>query len=221
MIIPTIGDIKAGLFDMDGLLFNSETLYRGALWKMAKDRGREFTVLMHREMMGRSSSESMQVVKDAWESLDSIESLIQERDLNVIEIARREIEIMPGADALVRFCMDRELSHAIVTGSNAKVAAAFVEISQIGNGFQFILDGDQVENGKPAPDIYLKAAEMIGSHPENCLVFEDSLNGVKSAVAAGCHVIACPNEFSLDQDFSIADRRVGSLSEIVSYLGML
>lgn len=213
--------IQAVLFDMDGLMFNSEELYKKAIEKMADKRDKNFTNDMHRRMMGRSTAKSLAVLQDSWKINDSIKKLTDERDELVMKIADDEIKIMPGVTDIISWCIDVEIKHAIVTGSNKRVAEHFVKISGVGNKFMFILDGDQVKHGKPDPDIYLKAAKMIGEEPENCVALEDSLNGTISANRAGCIVISCPNEFSLDEDFSIADVVVGSLDELVPYLGFI
>ena len=190
---------------MDGLLCNSEDLYKKAIQQMGEKRGKVFTNELHRAIMGRSSEESVGLIKSNWEINDDLSELIKERDQKVIEIAETEIEIMPGVQEIMTFCLDNHIPHAIVTGSSRQVAEAMVKCSNLLNGFKFILTGNEVEHGKPAPDIYLKAAEMIGVAPEDCLVFEDSLNGAESAKAAGCVVAACPNRFSDTKSFQEFD----------------
>lgn len=220
-MIPRLGEINAVLFDMDGLLFDSEVLYKASLEKMAEARGKAFTREIHKSMMGRSAHESIEVLKTAWELEENVEELLKERDNGVIELAKDSLKIMPGVIELLTFCVNREVKHAIVTGSTRDIATAFIQNAKIPNNFAFILTGNDVEHGKPAPDIYLEGANRIQEEAKNCLVFEDSVNGVVAAKAAGCKVIACPNAYSNRKDFGKADYVVGSLAEITPLLSMI
>lgn len=218
MRVPRIGEIQSVFFDMDGLMFRSEDLYRDTLIEMGETRSREFTIDIHQMMMGKSALESIAVLKKAWDLQESLDDLLLERDQGVIRRTQEYVELMPGIKELISFCKERSVKHAIVTGSTREVAEHLVSVSGLENSFEFILDGSTVLHGKPAPDIYLKAIDLMSATASESLVFEDSMNGVLSAKAAGCRVVACPNEYSTELDFSIADLTVSSLSEVVSYL---
>jgi len=209
------GQIKAVIFDMDGLMFNTETLYRDAIIKMGQAIGKVLDLNLQKKMMGRSNLDSIRVLKEAWSLNEDIEKLRSIRDESVIELSKFRLQKMAGLDELLSAVSKLNLPKAVVTGSQKKVAEHFLSLAHLSNQFAFVLTGDDIVHGKPDPDIYFAAVERFKLQSDSILVFEDSLNGVISAKGAHCVTFAVPNEYSGSDDFSIADATFRSLKEIV------
>lgn len=200
---------------MDGLMFNTETLYRDAIVEMGQTFGKTLDLNLQKKMMGRSNLDSIRVLKEAWMRHEDLEVLRAMRDDAVILLSNERLNKMDGLDELLFAVSKAGLRKAIVTGSQMKVAQHFLSLVQLQNHFEFILTGDEVLRGKPEPDIYIQAVKRLDLRPNEVIVLEDSLNGVQSAKAADCITFAVPNEYSGDDDFSIADRTFSSLKQIV------
>ena len=124
-----------------------------------------------------------------------------------------EVEACPGAPELVEGLRAAKIPMAIATSSRLdSVNKKKVKHERMFQSFQEIVTGDDVENGKPAPDIYLEAAKRLGVHPSECLVFEDALSGAQSGRSAGCHVVAVPDKrMEKDLFLSVSDEIIDDM----------
>ena len=129
--------------------------------------------------------------------------------------------LMAGLFGLLRTIDDRGLIRAVATSNNATCARAALDAIGLHDGFAAVMTGDAVEYGKPAPDIYLAAAEQLGVPPASCLALEDSPYGVQAAKGAGMACIAVPNEMTAELDLSAADWRLPSLTVVAEWLEKL
>lgn len=201
MTLPT-EPLKAVVFDMDGLLFNTEDLYQRVGSEILRRRGHVFTQELLDAMMGRPSPIALQIMID-WHQLDATtEELMQETEDTFPPILDEFLLPMPGAPELLDALDRAGLPKAIATSSRRRFLDNIV--GRVGwlERFNFFLTSEDVTEGKPHPEIYQKAAQRHAMAPGEILVLEDSHNGCRSAVAAGMYTVAVPGDHSRAHDFS-------------------
>jgi HAD superfamily hydrolase (TIGR01509 family) len=208
--------LKAVVFDLDGLMFNTEELYQYVGSQLLKRRGKDFDDELLDQMMGRPQRVALQLMID-YHGLDAtVADLARETDEVFDEILESRLECMPGLVELLSTLERHNIPKAIATSSGRAFVEEVLGRFDLAPRFQFILTGDDVTHGKPHPEIYLKAAERFGLAPQEVLVLEDSSNGCRAAVAAGTFAVAVPGSHSCGHDFSgcalaaetLADRRI-------------
>ncbi len=205
--------IKAAVFDLDGLLFNTEELYNYVGTELLGRRGKDFPPELIHQIMGRPQPVALQLMID-WHSLDTtVEVLIAETELVFAEILDERLEFMPGAEQLLANLETAGIPKAIATSSGRKFTFDILRRFDLEPRFKFILTCENVTQGKPNPEIYLKAAKQHGILPTEMIVFEDSQNGCKAAVASGAFAVAVPNGPSAQHDFTGAALIASSLAD--------
>ena len=195
-------EIQAIAFDMDGLLLNTEHLYDVVINDLLSTRGQSFTRETKLAMMGRGAQPALKILKERHNLTEDWTSLAQEIESRLIRILPDKLGLMPGVQILLDKIKQCDRPAVVVTSSPRSFAVAALRQVDILERFEFLVCGEDVERGKPAPDIYMKAAEKLGVPPHQILALEDSHTGSHAAVAAGFHTIAVPGEHSADQDFS-------------------
>jgi len=204
---------SALLLDLDGLLINSEKVYHQVGYQMSSGLGKKLTKEIITSQMGRSPFESMDIYRrELGIQHYTTQELVDWRDRLIMEIYRNCIDFMPGARELMDQAKGR-YKMAIATGSTRNIVDLVVAKLGLDYYMEHIQPSDELENGKPHPDIFLECAQQLGEKPENCIVLEDSSNGCISGKRAGCYVIAVPSEYTNHQDFSTADIIVKDLFE--------
>lgn len=210
-------EIKAVIFDMDGVLIDSEPLWRRAMIKGFNDIGIEFTEADCRKTTGMRFKE----VVDHWFNHHQIdhtspETLDKNVILHLIELITHEGAPMKGALQLLEFLEGRQLPIGLATSSSHALVDAVLNKISTHKYFKSVVSAEFLKFGKPHPEVFLKCADELGIAPKNCLVIEDSVNGVISAKAAQMQVIAVPDiEHKHDKRFAIADHCVNDLTEII------
>lgn len=208
--------IRAVTFDLDGLMFNTETLYEEVGAELLQRRGKKITRELLDQMMGRQSRVALQIMID-WHALDAtIEQLQAETDEVFEEILEHRLAPMPGLLELLDWLESAKIPKAIATSSRRVFVDRVLSLSKMARRFHFVLTAEDVTCGKPAPEIYLTAAQRFGLPAAEMMVLEDSENGCRAAVAADAFVVAVPSEHSDQHDFSgvnlvadtLADRRI-------------
>lgn len=211
--------IRGVAFDLDGLLVNTEELYQHVGGELLARRGRSFEPDLLDRMMGRPQQVSLQIMID-WHGLaDSVESLARETHEIFAGLLATRLQPMPGARAIVEELVRRGLPRGVATSSGPDFAHGVLARVGLRDRFDFVLTAADVTDGKPHPEIYLTAATRLGVAPAEMLVFEDSENGCRAAVAAGAVVVAVPGGHSRRHDFtgaalvaeSLADPRIADL----------
>ena len=207
---------RAVVFDLDGLMFNTEDLYQLVGAELLRRRGHQFTPALLDQMMGRPSAVALQIMIDTHALDATVAQLVAETDELFPEILRMQLAPLPGLLDLLAALEARQIPKGIATSSRR----SFVEqvLGQFGYQPRFapILTSEDITHGKPHPEIYLLAAERLGIAPREMLVLEDSQNGCRAAVAAGAIAVAVPGAHSARHDFSgaafvaqsLADRRI-------------
>ena len=211
---PPASSLLAVVFDMDGLMFNTEDLYDQVGSVLLERRGQSFTRDIKMSIMGLPGPRAFDVLRQKCHLEESVEQLAAESDEIFLELLPREIAMMPGLAELLEFFESRNIPKAIATSSSRNLATEALAQFKLEPRFEFVLTGDDIENGKPNPDVYLLAADKLNVGPPTMLVLEDSLFGSQAAVAAGAFTIAVPNTHTAEQDFSHANLRVDSLHAV-------
>jgi HAD superfamily hydrolase (TIGR01509 family) len=207
--------IEAVVFDLDGVLLDTEELWDEARRRLAEERGAAWPEDAQRAMMGMSSREWSRYMHDVIGLPEPPEEISDEVVGRLEALYRERLPLVPGALAAVRR-IGAQWPLAIASSSNRPLIDLFLELTGTGELFGATVSSEEVERGKPAPDVYLEAARRVGANPETSAAIEDSENGIRSAAAAGMRVLAIPNlAFPPSDDaLALADAVLSSLDEL-------
>jgi HAD superfamily hydrolase (TIGR01509 family) len=183
---------EAVVFDLDGVLLDSEPAWNEAKAELVGERGGAWRDEAPTVMMGMSSPEWAAYLRDELGVAMPIEEISREVVRRMEEGYRRALPLLPGAERAVRTLAAR-WPIALASSSNREIIDLALELSGFGDAFRVTVSSEEVERGKPAPDVYLAAARKLGVDPARCVAVEDSSNGLRAAAAAGMGVIAVPN----------------------------
>lgn len=209
--------IKAVIFDMDGLMVDTEKLYSVALQNVAQKRGKNFTPELKRTMIGKAGMISMQIFKEHLGLSDDVLQLLNEREIAYGELLdKAELMPMHGLFNLLDLLDNLGLPAALASSSQRQWINVVIDKLGLDNRFKAIVSINDVENGKPCPDIYLLAAKRLSMPPQHCLALEDTPTGIEAARRAGTICVAVPNQYTIGLDFSMADMIIESLDEVES-----
>jgi HAD superfamily hydrolase (TIGR01509 family) len=210
----------AVLFDNDGLLLDTESVWTRGEQDMFERRGREFTLEDKQAVIGQSAKVAGQILADRLDEPGNAEGLIAELDEIVIAALEEGIDPMVGARELVAALRESEMPLGLVSNSPRRFITRALELVGMDGQFDSVISGHEVAEPKPAPDAYLAACEELGVEPATAIALEDSPTGVAAAKAAGLVVIGVPSlpGIQLDQ----ADHLAESLQEarLVALLGL-
>jgi HAD superfamily hydrolase (TIGR01509 family) len=209
--------IEAVVFDLDGVLLDSEEIWDRAREELARERGGRWHDGAQRDMMGMSSTEWSRYMADVIGLPEPPEEINREVVRRLTELYREELPAIPGArDAVERLAARWPLG--LASSSNRELIDLVLELLGVEQLFTATVSSEEVARGKPAPDVYLEAARRLGVDPSRAAAVEDSQNGLLSAKAAGMRVIAIPNaHFPPDEDaLAAADVVLDSLAELTA-----
>jgi len=207
--------IEAVVFDLDGVLVDSEHVWDEVREELARERGGRWHEGAQADMMGMSSPEWSRYMHDVIglpEPPDEINREVVER---MLARYREELPLIAGAIAAVeRLAPGFRL--AVASSSNRPLIDAVLDAAALTPRFELTVSSEEVARGKPAPDVYLEAASRLGLAPARCAAVEDSANGIRSAHAAGLRVIAVPNtRYPPAADaLALADATLPSLADL-------
>jgi HAD superfamily hydrolase (TIGR01509 family) len=207
--------IEAVVFDMDGVIVDSEQVWDDVREQYTLEVGGTYTESATRDMMGMSSLEWSRYLRDALGVPGTPEEINAEVVRRMLERYGVAPPLIPGAVDAVRRCAER-WPLAIASSSNPELIDVVLEVAGVRALFRVVVSSQVVPRGKPAPDVYLEAAQRLGVAPERCAAVEDSHNGIRSAKAAGMRVIVVPNtHFPPDEEaLALADVVVRSMPEV-------
>ncbi len=203
------------IFDMDGVLADTEPLHLLSLQEILAPLGVEYTDEHNRPYIGLGESEFWVAVCERFGLPEPPSVMTRRRDEAMLRNIARGVTAMRGAVELVRELHGRGVPLAVASSSPPTQVRAIVDALGLRALFGSLVSGEEeaVAHGKPAPDIYLEACRRVDLPPADCLAIEDSENGTRSARAAGLTVVAVPCEETRDQDFSAAHHRLETLEE--------
>ena len=207
--------IEAVVFDLDGLLIETEELWDEVREALAHERGGRWSESAQRDMMGMSSTEWSRYMHEAVglaEAPEEINELVVER---MAERYRSQLPLLPGAVEAVERIAARWLL-GVASSSNRVLIDLVLELSGLVGTFRATVSSEEVARGKPAPDVYFEAARRLGVEPSRTAAVEDSNAGIRSASAAGMRVVAIPNRtFPPDEEaLELAEVVLESLDEL-------
>lgn len=203
-------------------MVNSESLAREVWNTVLADFGCQMDDETHRCIIGRRTTESARIVRERFNiPLSPAELAARKTRLWESVWRRRDLPLMPGLERLHDELARRNIPWGVATSSPRHYAEHVVSRLPLADHCQAIAAGDEVEHGKPAPDIYLLAAERMQFPPERCLALEDSVPGGQAARAAGMTLVSVPNGATSEGDFSFADYLFGSLHDVADQLDRL
>jgi len=215
------------LFDMDGLMVDTEPLARAAWERVLEPYGATMTDELYDRMLGRRTHESAQLVLDALPLPLARDELAARKTAVFLESLRGGVPVMPGLWSLFDAIDARGLPWGVATSTPRAVAEIILGKLGVAGRYAALACGDEVAHGKPAPDIFRLAAARLGVAPAACLALEDSAAGCAAAVAAGIRVAAVgataatPVAANGDDPFARAYRRYPSLAEVAADLDEL
>ena len=215
---PTDGRAAAIIFDLDGVLIDSEPIGYEAMGLVMARHGAPYDLAQNDEFVGRTSTESFRVLRARHRIRPEAEELARQfREAKIRIVRERGVPMAGVPDVLVGA---RAAGYRLALASSAErpVIDATVEALGLAPYFELRVSGGDVGRGKPAPDVFLETARRLQLAPERCLVVEDSRNGLLAARAAGMRCIVVPCETTLGHDFTGADARIASLRDLLPLL---
>ncbi len=206
--------IEAIIYDMDGVLVDSEVYWDKSRIEFARDRSKTWTDEFQRLAMGRSTVGWASVMQEKLALDEPIDAIIAEMKARVIAHYEARMPARPGALESVRH-MKRHFRVGLASGSPTDIIKAVLSITGLDQIFEVMIYGDEVPRGKPAPDIYLEALKQLGVAPAASLGIEDSANGLRSLKAAGMFAVAAPSpDYPLPDDvLALADAYISTLED--------
>jgi len=215
MKIPST--IKAVIFDVDGLLVDSEPYWHQTTEAFFKKHKKPFHQSIHSHIRGRGLHDIIEYFKKEHGFVGDTEALVAERKEMLYKLLFKDVVLMEGAEELIKTLYKKGMPLAIATSAHTKDKLELM-LNKFGilKMFKFFVSGEDVQKAKPAPDIYLKTAELLKISPEYCLVFEDAPNGVIAGKAAGMTVYGINKEEDLYSKLKEAgaDKVFRSLKEV-------
>jgi HAD superfamily hydrolase (TIGR01509 family) len=206
----------AVIFDLDGVLADSEPWWNQIDAKLLAEYGVSYCGEYHGNVLGISYRLAVEFYKNAFHISASVEELMRRRGEIATDFFASRVDLFPSAEMTLEQLREIKLLLAVATSSVSASARPLLERTGIRSLFSVVITGDEVQQGKPHPDIYLRAAQELGISPEACLVIEDSLAGIAAGKAANMRVAAIPDRRFVDprEYEKEANYVLGSLSEI-------
>lgn len=205
--------ITAAIFDMDGLLFDSEPLWKEAEYQVFSSLGVKVTP----ELSVITAAMTTKEVTEFWyqqhpwqgDSLASVEQAVIDQ---VELLIRQKGEAKLGVKEVLNVCKEQGLKIGLATNSPYQLIPVILDALEVRHYFDVITSSEQVEKGKPAPDVYLKTAKRLEVEPDQCMVFEDSTSGLAAGIAANMKVIVVPQEEHYDNPkFELSQFKLNTL----------
>lgn len=183
---------QGAIFDMDGLLFDTERLYRDSWEVIAQEFGLKHDPAFPKAVCGTSGAHMLEVIHQHYPTVDTkrfAESCIQ----RVRTITQTNVPVKSGAQEILQFLHTNGVKIAVASSSPKDAIVHHLKLTGLEPYFDAVVSGQDVKHGKPEPDIFLLAADILQLPAQECYVFEDGINGVKAGIAAGCPTVMIPD----------------------------
>ncbi len=214
--------IKAVIFDMDGIIMNTEPLQMKAFNKIMAKYRIFVTPEFFKTLVGISSAENFKNLKKLFGLPEDWQFLLEQKNIAYRKILKEEIKIKgknalnPGIYEFLKFLKERNIPIALASSSSFDDISIILDGLNIRKFFTVITSGQEVKKSKPQPDIFLLTAKRLNIEPEYCLVIEDSYPGLVAAKKANMKCIAIPNEYTYGFDYSSSDFVLNSTEDLLS-----
>jgi HAD superfamily hydrolase (TIGR01509 family) len=208
-----MGNFRAVIFDMDGVLVDSEPLFLNAINRLLAQENASPVTGAENEMylIGTTVEETWRRLKGMCSLPLAVDIYIEKYDVVVRQVLKEQLTPQPGVSRLIRECRQRGLPKAVASSSLRSWVDLKLETLGLQDAFEVVLGGDEITHGKPAPNIYLLAAQRLGFPPSECIAIEDSPVGIAAAVAAGAYTVAVRTYSTRNLDLSQAHAILDSL----------
>ena len=215
----TESSVRAVVFDLDGLLVDSEPVQIAAWEEFLARYGRQLSPGLLQRMFGLRVWDSARLLIDELALPLTVTEVVNERDALFFELLPGRLHAMPGAVTTVRALAERLYRLALATSGHRRYVDVVLRELELEGMFEEEVTGDMVSAGKPAPDIYLAAANRLGLRPETCVALEDAPIGIASAKAAGMTCLAIPNQMTRElSGFDQADAILAGLDDVIPWI---
>ena len=208
----------AVVFDMDGVLLDSEPIGYEAMRLVMRGQGAPYDEVENDEFVGRTTAESFRVLRARRGLRPEIGELVRQFCDAKIRLSREGARPLPGVPEVLERVRAAGYRLALASSAEIPIIAATVETLGLADCFELRVSGEEVPRGKPAPDVFLEAARRLALAPRECLVVEDSRNGQLAARAARMRCAVVPCSATLGHDFTEADYRLQTLTELLPLL---
>lgn len=210
----------AAIFDMDGLLIDSERIALLTFEQVCEAFGLEVQKGIYERCIGTNSRRTREILFEGYGADFPYKEFYSAWSKRyVAQAVDQPVAVLDGVVELLSKLRDQNMPLAVATSTRYETALQKLKFAQLLDFFNVVVGGDQVEQSKPAPQIYLRAAQLLNISASNCIAFEDSDNGVRAAVAAGMTVVQVPGLVTPSEEvLSLGHHVVASLLEVDSYL---
>ncbi len=206
--------IKAVIFDLDGVMVDSEPFSQKAWQNLLDEYGKTFSQGEYTQMIGQEIGASAEYLRREKCLPLSIEEILAHHHQERLRITLAEAKSAKGLNRLIMSLQERAMKLAVASNSPITYVESLLGVLSLGDHFDYVVAIDHVNKGKPEPDIYRLAAFQLELEPKSCLVIEDSLVGMQAALAAGMRCVVIPDRNLDGRDFDAAYARFSSLEEI-------
>ncbi|GEA51836.1 hydrolase [Vibrio inusitatus NBRC 102082] len=210
--------LQAVLFDMDGLIFDTESVYKKSWQFAAQQQGLNITDDFYQQFIGVQDPECERILAEHFGSKIDMTRYCMVRDKHFHAQREKGIAYKPGYDALFNAIKLRGSKMAIVTSSHLPEVQHNFRDSEYLSDYELVLTAEDVTRGKPHPDCYQMAAQQLGLEPDQCLVLEDSNNGVQAGLDAGCYVVMIPDLLPPKENFLYRVTILKQLDDVLDIL---
>lgn len=209
--------IEAVIFDIDGLMIDSERVSQRSWAQVMADAGYDLTETIYLQMIGRTEKDVKGILAEEFGADFPFKEMYHRREVRFLEmIAQNGIPTKPGLIELLEWIRLKSIAYAVASSTYCTLAESKLNAAGIRGYFTTIVTGDEVVNGKPAPDLFLAAARKLGVDPHGCVVLEDSQAGIQAAHAAGMYPILVPDMQPIDPEVvKLAHRMVSTLDQAI------
>lgn len=206
--------IKAVIFDMDGVMIDSEPLWEKTERILLARRSIDYSPEYRDLIVGLNQKDSGRLLRETFSLRETVDEIISERVDILTGIYEEELEVVASLTPLLYELRSSEYLLAIASSSPLRVINFVLDMFSLHQYFDAVVSGECTENGKPHPDIYLHTAYRLGVNPSECVAIEDSINGVRSATSAGMYCIAIPDKRLSQGEFEKADLILESMDDL-------
>ena len=215
--------IEAVIFDIDGLMIDSERVSQRSWGLTMAEAGYELTDSVYIQMIGRTEKDVKKILAVEYGGQFPFEQMYTNREARFYEIIAQDgIPVKPGLLELLAWVKAQPLKIAVASSTYCRLAESKLVAAGIREHFEVLVTGDEVVNGKPAPDLFLAAARKINTDPARCVVLEDSRAGIQAAYAAGMYPILVPDMQPIDDEVvKLAYKVVGTLDQAIPCIQQL
>ncbi|MGI9534635.1 MAG: HAD family hydrolase [Thermodesulfobacteriota bacterium] len=204
---------NAIIFDMDGVIIDSEPLWEQSEKILINNYGMDYKTDYRDKILGLNQSDSARLIRETFNLKLTIQEIIQKRLDILLSLYNKELKLIDGIEKILDEST-KNFKVGLASSSPKNIIEFVLDKFEISKYFQSVVSGDCTKNGKPEPDIYLEAAKQLRTKPENCIVVEDSINGVLAAKNAGMYCIAIPDKKLEREKYEMADLIVDNFFEI-------